>query len=93
MKYLFVLAFMIVYTRPSGYLDWIFDTIPTTYPCDEGLECLPANECDEIENRKKTANLTKSQLVKEALEQELEGLRCHDISLDALFADVVFSIK
>ena len=76
-----------VYTRPSKYLDWIFDMIPSTHPCDEGLECLKANECIEIESRKSVANFTTSLVAKEALEQELESLRCHDFSLDDIFAD------
>ena len=76
-----------VYTRTSKYLDWIFDTIPTLYPCDDGLECLKASECKDIEWRKSVANLTSSVVAKEALEQELESLRCHDISVDDIFAD------
>ena len=76
-----------VYTRPSEYLDWIFDTIPKTYPCGDRLECLPANECAEIDYRKKVVELTTSPVVKEALEQELERLRCHDMSFDDIFGN------
>ena len=75
-----------VYTRPNEYLMWIYDTIPLNYPCAEGLECLPPSECMEIEFRKKVANWTTSPVVKEALEQELEGLMCHDLSIDEIFA-------
>ena len=68
-----------VYTRPSEYLEWMYDTIPTNYPCAEGLECLPQDECLEINLRKKVALLTTSPVVKKALEQELESLKCHDL--------------
>ena len=76
-----------MYTRPSEYLEWIYDNIPTTYPCDDGLECLPSDECAEIHHRKKVVELTTSPVVKKALEQELERLRSHDISFEDIFAD------
>ena len=73
----------------QGFLleSWIFDSISSTHPCDEGLECLKAYECTEIEILKSAANLTTSLVAREALEQELESLRCHDFSLDDIFAD------
>ena len=72
-----------VYTRVSKYRQWIYESIPMSGgPWDEGMECLPARECAGIMARKAVMEATTSERAREALEQELSALRCHDLTLE-----------